>query len=363
MRLLVLNMAMDLDTPGQEFIVRWVRALAERVERVDVITMRAGRVDGPGNVRVYSLGKERGYSEPRRALELYRHLHRLLGEGRIDWCFSHMAPVFTVLAAPVLRPRGIPVVTWYAHPSLTPMLRLAHHLSTRIVTSVATAYPYRTDKLVVVGQGIDTDLFAPDGTPPEQPPLILCVGRLSPVKDHSTLLRAIPLVRRASGRPFRVVIIGGPARPGDAGYTRLLHEQAANLGLEGTVAFQGPVPMRELPAWYRRSTANVNLTPTGFGDKVAWEAMSCGRPCVAANEGFRESLGAHADHLLFPPGNAEALARRLQWVLSLSVDQVARLGAELRDGVVRAHGLEGLASRLVSLFRELSPSPPDGRRG
>lgn len=362
MRLLVLNMAMDLDTPGQEFIVSWVRALAERVEKVDVITMRAGRVHPPENMRIYSLGKERGYSEPRRALELYRHLSRLLKEGRIDWCFSHMAPVFTVLAAPVLRPRGVPVVTWYAHPSLTRMLKVAHRLSTRVVTSVATAYPYRRDKVVVVGQGIDTDLFAPDGTPPEQPPMILCVGRLSPVKGHSTLLQAVQLVRRGSNRPFRVVIVGAPARSGDATYARLLREQVANLGLEDTVIFQGAVPMDDLPAWYRRCTANVNLTPTGFGDKVAWEAMSCGRPCVAANEGFRDSLGAHADQLLFPHGDAEALARRLQWVLSLSVEHVARVGAELRDGVVRVHSLKGLASRLVDLFRELSPEQTVGRR-
>ena len=26
----------------------------------------------------------------------------------------------------------------------------------------------------------------------------------------------------------------------------------------------------ELPAWYRKCTIHVNLTPTGFGDKVTW---------------------------------------------------------------------------------------------
>jgi glycosyltransferase involved in cell wall biosynthesis len=353
-RLLVLNMAMDLDVPSQEFIGAWVRALAERVDRVEVITMRAGRVEAPRNVRVHSLGKERGYSEPRRVLEFYRHLGRVLGEGRIDACFSHMAPIFTVLAAPLLGPRGVPIVTWYAHPSLTVTLRLAHHLSTRVVTSVAPAYPYRVDKLIPVGQGIDTDLFAPDGTPPEKPPMILCVGRLSPVKDHPTLLRALSLIRKASDRPFRAVVVGAPARAGDEAYVRLLREQVASLGLGEVVTLQGAVAMHDLPAWYRRCTVHVNLTPIGFGDKVAWEAMSCGRPCVAANEGFRDSLAAHASRLLFPHGDAETLARRLEWVLSLPEEDVARIGSDLRDGVVRSHSLAGLASRLVDLFRELA---------
>ena len=63
MRLLVLNMAMDLDTPAKEFMVAWVRRLADHVDRVDVITMQAGRVEVPANVRLHSLGKELGYSK------------------------------------------------------------------------------------------------------------------------------------------------------------------------------------------------------------------------------------------------------------------------------------------------------------
>lgn len=358
MRLLVLNMAMDLDTPGHEFIVLWVRALAERVRWVDVITMRAGRVEVPENVRVYSIGKERGYSEPRRVLEFYRQLARVLRAGRPDACFSHMTPMFTVLAAPVLGPRGVPIVTWYAHPSLTTTLRLAHRASRRIVTSVATAYPHRADKVVVVGQGIDTRLFAPDASQPETPPMILCVGRLSPVKDHLTLIRAAALLLKASDRPFRVVVIGAPARAADETYARLLQEQVASHGLDGIVAFRGPVPMAGLPAWYGRSTAHVNLTPTGFGDKVAWEAMSCARPSIVANDGFRDSLGTHAASLLFRHGDAEALAERLEWVLSLSAAEASRIGSDLREGVVRAHSLDRLTSRLVELFRDLSTGQP-----
>ena len=80
---------------------------------------------------------------------------------------------------------------------------------------MAAAYPYRRDKLLVVGQGIDTDLFAPDGTSPDRPPLILCVGRVSPVKDHATLLVAVSVLRSRRSKPLRVLVVGGPARPGD----------------------------------------------------------------------------------------------------------------------------------------------------
>jgi len=352
MRLLLFNLATDVDDPILGFATRWIQALAKRAECVRVITMRAGRVEVPDNVRVYSVGKEKGYSKPRRVMEFYRHLFRILREDRIDVCFAHMIPIFTVLAAPMLKAKGIPIVTWYAHPSLTWTLKLAHHLSDHMVTSLATAYPYKYNKLIVVGQGIDTDLFSPNGhVMPDNPPTILCVGRLSPVKDHPTLLKAASLLRQQCGKPFRVVILGGPAGPQDELYVRSLYEQVKELGLKGSVSFELPVPMASLTTWYRRCTVYVNMTPTGSGDKVVWEAMACGRPCIVANEGFKETLGEYAARLVYCYSSPEELAERLEWVLSLSNGKRACIGTYLRQQVAMMHSLEQLAGRLVDVFR------------
>ena len=76
-RLLLFNLATDADDPILGFTHDWIRSLAARVERVDVVTMWAGRLDVPRNVRVHSVGKELGHSEPRRAVELYRIFARL----------------------------------------------------------------------------------------------------------------------------------------------------------------------------------------------------------------------------------------------------------------------------------------------
>jgi glycosyltransferase involved in cell wall biosynthesis len=354
--LLLFNLATDADDPILGFTTRWIQALAKRAESIDVITMRAGRLEVPNNVRVYSVGKEKQYSEPRRVMEFYRHLFNILKTNRIDVCFSHMIPEFSILAAPVLKAKRIPIVTWYAHPTANYRLKLAHHLSDRMVASLATAYPYKPNKLTVIGQGIDTDLFAPDGTPPEEPPVILCAGRLSPAKDHPTLLRAAALLRKRWGNPFRVVIVGGPAGAQGKTYAQSLRELAEAIGLQEVVHFEPPVPTMALPSWYRRCTVHVNLTPTGFGDKVAWEAMSCGRPCLAANEGFKQTMGDYAPKLLFRYGDPEDLAEKLHWVLTLTAAELKEIGAYLRKNVEEYHSLNGLAGRLVSLFEELRSS-------
>jgi hypothetical protein len=92
---------------------------------------------------------------------------------------------------------------------------------------------------------------------------------------------------------------------------------------------------------------HVNLTPAGFGDKVAWEAMSCARPCLVANEDFRETLGEHADALLFRHGDAEDLARKLEALLTKSTDEHDAIGSDLRAQVERLHSLPRLAGRIL----------------
>ena len=97
MRLLVFNLATDADDPILGFTTRWIRALAARVDFIQVITMRMGKLDLPDNVQVHSLGKEKGYSEARRLREFYKILARILREDRVDVCFSHMNPLLPFL--------------------------------------------------------------------------------------------------------------------------------------------------------------------------------------------------------------------------------------------------------------------------
>lgn len=356
MHLLWFNLATDLDDLLLGFTSAWLREVAGRVKAVHVITMRAGRMSLPENVRVYSVGKEKGFSEARRTLEFYSHLFRILKQEPIEACFSHMIPIFSVLAAPVLKARGIPLVTWYTHPSLPLSLKIAHHLSDQMVSCLPISYPYLAAKLKALGHGIDMELFSPGDNEPAEPPMILCVGRISPIKYHPTLIKAAALLRERWSGPFQVVILGNPASRQDESYARSLRESVRSLDLEDLVHFQPGVPVTQLPPWYRRAAVHVNLTPTGFGDKVALESMACGRPCLTANEGFRETLGDYAFELLYRHGSPEDLAGKLEVLLQKKADELNTMGAYLRQQVSQKHSLENLANKLLYLFQELQPN-------
>lgn len=350
MNLLLFNLMTDIDHPILGFTTQWIRALATRVRSIEVITMRTGRVEVPQNVRVHSVGAERGLSEPRRIIEFYRLIFGILRRGRIDGCFAHMIPEFAILAGPILRAKRIPLVTWYAHPSLQWRVKLAHLFSNRMVASLPNAYPWKKDKLTVIGQGIDMGLFSPNGCRPEED-MILCVGRVSAVKNHDTLLRAAALLRR----PARVVILGKTAGAEDEAHLAKLRRLADELGIADRIRFEPGVPPVQLPRWYRRCAVHVNLTPAGFGDKVAWEAMACGRPCVVANDDFTETLGRHAGDLLFRVNDPVDLAGKLDGLLERTAVDRSSIGAYLREQVERLHSLPRLAERILELLARHAP--------
>ena len=165
-----------------------------------------------------------------------------------------------------------------------------------------------------------------------------------------TLLKAVAMLRQRFRGQFQVMILGNPARPSDVDYRSSLKELARDLDIEDIVHFHDAVTPAELPTWYRRCAVHVNLTGVGFGDKVALESQACARPTLTANEDFRETLGQYSAQLLFRSGDPNDLSSRLLELLTLPEEKQLHMGRYLRKRVLRLHGIEGLAERLVELL-------------
>jgi glycosyltransferase involved in cell wall biosynthesis len=360
-RLLVFNLATDAEDPVLGFTTAWLGALAARVEAIDVITMRAGKLRLPSNVNVYSLGKECGFSKVRRLARFYVTLSRLVRTHSYLGCFSHMNATFTVLAAPILKTGGVPMITWYAHPHAGIVLKAAHWLSDRMVTSLPSSYPYRRDKLIVIGQGIDTRVFQPAATGEDDSPMLLSVGRLSPVKDQLTFIHAVAILRDRL-KPFEAILLGSAGSSRDASYEMSLRLRVESLGLQTVLRFVDAVSFLELPRWYGRARATVNLTGVGSGDKVALEAMSMGRPCFVANPGFHDTLGIYKEQLAFTRGDARSLADKISALWTLPREERVRIGSYLRQRVEEMHGLDRLAQTVLNIFRDVPRGTVSGCR-
>ncbi len=171
------------------------------------------------------------------------------------------------------------------------------------------------------------------------PPVLIAAGRLVPLKDFPTLLRALVMVRRQM--PVRLVILGeGPER--DA--LLALRQQ---LGLDAVVDFPGfyadPLPL------FARAAALVSSSRfEGFGLTLV-EALACGTPVVSTDcpTGPVEILAAGDYGRLVPVGDAEALGAALLATLATPPDR-ARLQRRAQD-----YTLDTVTDRYLDLFRHL----------
>jgi glycosyltransferase involved in cell wall biosynthesis len=138
-------------------------------------------------------------------------------------------------------------------------------------------------------------------------PLVVLVARLVPVKDVTTFVRGVAILRQRIPGVQAVVVGDGTERTG-------LEALARELGLDDTVAFWGW--RADIENVYAAADV-VALTSLNEGSPVTLiEAMSCGRPVVATRVGGVPDVVADGESgLLVPPRDPEALANALAALL------------------------------------------------
>jgi glycosyltransferase involved in cell wall biosynthesis len=343
------------------FVCDWIEALGRRVEKLHCLCLEQG--NGPSfaeNVRIHSLGRERGLGRARLVLESQRALRELTSRESIDAVLVHMAPLFTVLTYPWAMTRALPIFTWYVHRQVTPMLRLAVAMSDRVLTATDQSITLRSDKILATGHGISV--------PPEEeraleeagPKEVLAVGRISEIKRWETFVEAAALLK-GSGLRFRLV--GDAVVPADVAYRDRLAALIADRGLSSMLTLEGAVSYREMPDFYRRAFCTVNACVHSSFDKAVLESMAFGKPALTSNRAFAPLLAGEEPPLLFAEGDPAALAAGIERLRALSPAERRALGSRLRAKVEREHGLERLMDRIVGLLSSASaarrPPGPD----
>jgi len=333
------------------FTVAWLRALAVRVDHVDVVALEQRSAELPANVDVYSLGKEHGAGRLAEAIAFQRIV---AGRARhTDVIFGHLTARYTWLAAPWAILNRVPQCLWYTHRQIDRDLRLALPIVRWVTTAAADSFPIASSKVHIMGHGIDALRYAPNGTTPDRdPPLIMAVGRIAPIKRHAVLIDAAAILK-ARGVAVQIVIAGGATSPEGMAYQASLQAQIARLDLGASVTLLGALPADALIGWYRRATIVTNLSPPGLFDKAALEAAFIARPIVVTNPAFNDLLGDDRARLSLPdPPDPAVLADRLQTLLALSEAERAHIGDQLRERAMAQHSLDRLMDRLVALWKQ-----------
>jgi len=242
--------------------------------------------------------------------------------------------------------------------------RLAYELADRVLSVSsqlrelhARLTGFSADRITIIHNGVDSRRFFPDpgtrvrvrqelGLGAEEV-CIGCVGSLSPVKDHITLLRAAAGFDEVC-RDWRLLVIGeGPELP------KLQAFLSGDPLLEKRVSLMGS--SHRVPELLQ--AMDIYVLPSineGISNSLL-EAMATGLPVAAtATGGNPEVVQDGESGMLFPVGDVRRLTDQLL-SLRASKDLRLQLGQKALRRVREDFSLDAMAGKYAEVYESVAP--------
>lgn len=364
-RITVAQLVLSLELGGLErLVVNFVSSIDR--ERFKIVV---GCLEGPGPLAeaIESLGISITTFNRRPGIDwrLIPMIARWLKRERAGLLHTHnAAPHFYGALAAKLAPTRSTIHTkhgrdWPERPRKVLLNRLSTLCTDRVVTVSRDArdlagrvehVPAR--KLRVIHNGIDTDLFAPDGTGaapatiagiPAGATVIGTVARLAPEKDQGSLIDAFAQLHEHHPDCYLVIAGDGPARGA-------LATRADSLPCRDNIVFLGTV--NRVAPLLRRLSVFV-LTSLSEGVPLALlEAGASGIPAVVTDAGGNaEVVEEGVTGFVVPVGRPGLVADRIAQLLA---DDGLRssMGRRARERIVSHFSLSGMTRSYEELYRE-----------
>ncbi len=257
----------------------------------------------------------RAYAHLRKKFSHYDIVHDNQSLSYGIYALSRILPTVATIHHPITIDRTIAVknekaffkklkwLRWYSFIGM--QKRVAKRLPKIITVSeyskkdIQTDFKIKDKNIVVVPNGIETDLFYPIPETRRDPgQLIVTNSADTPLKGLKYLLHAISEI--AKTRRIKLMVIGTPKKNGE------IENIVKKLGIGGFVKFTGRVTNGKFVKLYAK--ASIAIVPSlyeGFGLPVG-EAMSCRIPVICTSGGALPEVAGNAA-LIVPPANTQAL--------------------------------------------------------
>jgi len=197
--------------------------------------------------------------------------------------------------------------------------------------------------IAVIPPGIDIPVAAPPAVSPDPARTLLCIGRISTIKN----LRSLVLAWRSIQDSFpdaRLRLVG----PDDRGHAAQIAQVAEEVGARRVSIEPGAWGEARYDAFAAAHAVILPSLSESFG-LVAAEGLAMARPVVATT-GTPWRIVRDEECGWWVEPTPEAIARALREALSLPPDALAAMGARGRDLALRELGWDTATPRFVALY-------------
>lgn len=199
------------------------------------------------------------------------------------------------------------------------------------------------EKIRVIPNYVDVDIFRPFKEPREILFDLVFVGRSGPQKNLLSLLEALTQLKRQNQK-VRLLMIGNCSQD-----TKLI-EIAKSKHL--SVEFMGNISNNQLPNYLNQAAAFILPSNYEGHPKALLEAMSCALPCIGADvEGIRDEI-KHKETGYLCGTDSESIADAIQKVLPDKSLQ-HEMGENARCYIKQNYSLERVLKMELDVIREV----------
>jgi glycosyltransferase involved in cell wall biosynthesis len=147
---------------------------------------------------------------------------------------------------------------------------------------------------------------------------LFTAGSIEPYRGLEDLLRAIGYLESRVG--VQGLVIAGEVRPAMKPYWRKLENWIKKSGISSKICYTGHLDQDEMQWCYHNSLIFVMTSRVESFGMIAVEAMSHGCICISTNDSCLPEIFADTA-IYYTPKNEKALAKAIQTVSNLSVEQ------------------------------------------
>ena len=221
----------------------------------------------------------------------------------------------------------------------------------------AEAQGFPSRKIKVIPNGIDVDKFSPnilhrrkireEWNIDEDQFLIGIVGRIDPMKDFETFLRAVAIISNQQAN-IRFVCVGGSSYNNI--YDSSMKQLSSSLGLDEKVLWS---PSR-LDIEYVYNGLDL-LVSSSYGESfpnVVAESMACGTPCIVTDVGDSAHIVGDCGTVV-PPKDIKALVRAMLENYDIKQEDRVERSIAVRQRIVDLFSIKRLVGTTELIFAEL----------
>lgn len=211
-----------------------------------------------------------------------------------------------------------------------------------------TKLGYKSKRWVRIPNGIDTDYFKTDKASglklrqsldiPKDAIVVGMLGRVDPMKDYPTFLKAMLKISRTYKNVFSIVA----GKDTDTAKWPILPPRMIRLGT-----------WEKVPEFL--NALDVMVLSSAFGEgfpNVIGEALACGIPAITTNVGDAALIVQNQAQIV-PSGDVEKLFLALKEMLALSSKARIAIGQEGRERILTSYSLSIMRKRYTSFYKNL----------